>query len=206
MQTSVLILLLCLVPCIALVAQENMPSREKATFRYYNSFRSGSLFGEDGKGATFSFATEHGLRMGKMSAGVSLGYDNYIRPLVQFGYTNRYVHWRAVPVAATVSVDLFRLFRNTLFFRASAGHSIVWTKRLEESDYEYDASGGFMLSPELGYRINSGKHNLYLSAGYRRQVNRYKYHAVSIWSWPTEPVSVVETMQRVMVTLGFGWN
>lgn len=174
---------------------------------YFNSFLSGALIGTNEKGNTLSFQTTHGIRKNRFTYGLTIGFDSYIKPVTGNNFFDgRYAYWRSVPIAATITYDFFSIGENNVFISGSGGYSKIWSKKLEENGLIFEDKGGLMVHPSIGYRMVSANHHLYFNLGYKWQLNDYQYNytftAIPLELWP----SVKETMERLTLTLGFGWN
>ncbi len=175
---------------------------------YTNYFGSGVLLGKDGRGTTASFSTVHGIRVKGFVLGLGTGYDDYNRADLsdQMGY-DYYMRWKVVPVFLSLSADWAKIRENALFLQVNGGYSFIRPIKRDNANVVENSEGGLMLNPSLGYRIYSGKHRIYIGAGYKVQRNKYGYNP-SPWIWgpPSPQINVKETMQRMEVRIGFGWN
>jgi hypothetical protein len=159
---------------------------------YMNIFYSGGLFAKEGEGTTFTFTTIHGVRFGRLSAGVGVGLDFY-------------QYWRALPVTGSVAVDIAKFRGSAFFIQAQAGYAWMsyWDPRLGAPDY--DSRGGFTLNPLIGYRINADKFSIYIAGGYKYQKNRYTSEPYGPYSGVgTFTTSVDETRNRLVLQIGVG--
>ncbi len=191
--------------CFLLVAFQGMSqseSRGEKRTQYFNTFQAGMLVGKKNFGTTASFFTIHGIRSERLAMGIGVGYDDYTRAMVSGYYGNTQVRWKVVPVFASVSADFWEIRNSNIYFQMNAGYSIIRSGETDLWQEASDVKGGIMVNPALGLRISAGRHNLYVSAGYKWQKNRYRFD-LGNWAQRTE---VTETMERFNATIGFGWN
>lgn len=186
---------------------DTIRSRSKG-IDYFSYFGSGALLGKSGYGITSSFSTIHGIRMNSVAIGLGIGYDDYNRANLSdpMGY-NYYMRWKSVPLFLSLSADWGRVRNNALFFQLNGGYSFIRPMKRKEMNIVDDSDGGVMINPSVGYRINAGKHRIYIGGGYKVQWNRYRYNPFPwIWGSPAPHISVKETLQRMEIRVGFGWN
>ncbi len=174
--------------------------------RYFFAFQSGALMGGSVIGekgmTTFSFATTHGVRLGKrFGVGVGAGFDSY------FG-------WKALPLFGSVSFDVLGK-KNKVFVQVNYGGA--WVKKAK-SPYEYGATtydGGRMINPSVGYKIVYGDVRLYIQVGYKLQritmnseyPSYFSYSYSRIAPLPNSSFSKTElSMNRAYFSIGFGWR
>ena len=175
---------------------------------YFSYFGSGALLGKDGNGVTSSFSTIHGIRLNSVAIGLGIGYDDFNRTDLSNpnGY-NFYMRWKSVPLFLSLSADWGRIRNNALFFQLNGGYSFIRPMKRDEFNIVENSRGGVMINPSLGYRIHAGKHRIYLGGGYKVQWHRYRYNPFPwIWGPPAPHISVKETLQRMEIRVGFGWN
>lgn len=185
MRYSCIILLLLLAFSSSFVASaqsENPPLRLK----YFLSIQAGGLFSRNAP--SFSTRLTQGLRYGRMALGLGLGYDVY-------------THWRTMPLLASISWDVFRIRGNSFFTQVGGGYSWIRSPLVRDGRplYFYDGPNP-CLSGAAGYRIHSGKYDLYLSAGYKFQ--RIRYGAAQQGSGIQTHVQM--DVERMTVKIGFG--
>lgn len=189
-------------------AQPDSTANPERHARYFSYFGSGVLFGKDGRGTTVSLSTIHGVRFNSIAIGLGIGYDDYDRTnlanLQGFDFSMR---WKSVPLFMSLSVDVGKIRENSVFIQLNGGYSFIRATRQNDMEVVENSEGGMMLNPSFGYRINSGKHRIYFGAGYKMQRNKYRYNPTPwIWGPPSSQINVKETMQRMEVHIGFGWN
>lgn len=167
---------------VASAQSENPPLR----LNYFLSIHAGGLFGKDAP--SFSTDLTQGLRYGRMRLGLGLGYDVY-------------TEWRTMPLLASISWDVFHIRGNSFFTQLGGGYSWIRSPLVRDSRpvYFYDGPNP-CLSGVAGYRIHSGKYDLYLSAGYKFQ--RIRYGAAQQWS--SIQTRVRMDIERMSVKIGFG--
>lgn len=188
--------------------QSDSSATDKRRAGYFNYFGSGALIGKKGYGVTTSFSTIHGVRLNGVAIGLGAGYDDYNRVDLSdpWGYTY-FMRWKAVPLFLSLSADFGKIRDNVLFFQFNGGYTLMRAMKRENMRVVEDSEGGVMINPSLDYRITSGKHRIYIGAGYKMQRNRYEYNSYPwMWGAPESTISVKETMQRMEVHIGFGWN
>lgn len=189
-------------------AQPDSTANPERQARYFSYFGSGVLLGKDGLGTTVSLSTVHGVRLNSIAIGLGIGYDDYDRTnLASLQGFDLSMRWKSVPLFMSLSADLGKIRENSLFIQLNGGYSFIRATRLNDMEVVENPEGGMMLSPSLAYRINAGKHRIYLGAGYKMQRNKYRYNpALWIFGPPPPQINVNETMQRMVVHIGFGWN
>ena len=186
------LILLCIVVAVVIgkpaFAQDSVAVKK---ITYYNTFMSGVLVGcgscNQGKDFTFSFVTQHGVRVSpwiKVSAG--LGMDVYS-------------DWRLFPVTAGITIDPGDN-KNSLYFHANAGHA--WGRYLYQDQFwgQVEEQGGFTANLMLGYRIGNEKTSIYIQAGYKHQL---------AYLQGTNGFSSTEReyeLNRFVLQFGFGFN
>lgn len=189
------------------MAQGDSTRHANKRVRYFGSLSSGVLIGAEGRGTTVTAATIHGIRLNKIAIGLGIGYDDFNRTNIVNGGGDFYMRWKSVPLFLSFSTDWGKLKGNNLYIQLNGGYSIIRQSNPADMVIVENSEGGLMLNPSLGYRINSGTHKIYFEAGYKMQRNRYQYNTYPwIWGPPSGLVNVKETMQRVQVKIGFGWN
>lgn len=175
-------------------AQEATTETTQRPHRYFNVFQSGGLFGEKGRDASVTFSTFHGVQLKKVHLALGTGLDSYQQ-------------WRVVPAYVMVSVDLAHIKENFLYLSLAGGVGKAWYRKQNEWDPDFDANRAISVSPAVGYRILADKWNINISAGYKWQRIDYSY-TYNYWdSYYRGGESTVEqTMERLVVQLGFGLN
>jgi hypothetical protein len=188
--------LFLLLACQA-TAQTDSVGHAGKKVRYWNNFLMGGLQG-DHKQTSFSFATTHGVRLGRLAAGLGAGVDAY-------------GDWKIIPLFASASFDFARIKNDALFIQMNGGYGRAFYSGEDNVGIpSIDNGGGKMLNPMVGYRINADRLRIYIAMGYKFQRNKYSYHYVNpIFSYiPTDipKYTIQEDMQRFVVQLGFGWH
>jgi hypothetical protein len=165
--------------------------------RYWNNFLMAGLQG-DHKQTSFSFATTHGIRLGRLAAGLGTGLDAY-------------GDWKIIPMFASASFDFARIKNDALFIQMNGGYGrALYSGGDKLGVPSIDNGGGKMLNPMVGYRIRADRLRIYIAMGYKFQRNTYSYSYINpVYSFaPTDfpKYTVREDMQRFVVQLGFGWH
>src|SRR5258706_4796698 len=190
---------------IKLVDEENGKVVE-----YFFNIQAGSLIGCNncgkGKDVTFSFATTHGVTIGKkLRTGVAVGFDSY-------------TNWQTSPIYAVVSWDLIgNKNGNAVYLQMEYGWSHPWFVR--NGSYSYyntdpfiGVSGGKMINPSIGYRIKYYNLKMSLAVGYKFQrifykTNYYGYYCPSCnyiaFSMPAQS-EITQDFNRLQVILIVG--
>ncbi|HEY5745803.1 MAG TPA: hypothetical protein VIU12_06990 [Chryseolinea sp.] len=189
--------LFLLVTCQA-VAQTDSVDHAGRKIRYWNNFLLGGLVG-DHKETFFSFATTHGVRLGRLAVGLGTGLDAY-------------GDWKVIPMFASASFDFARIKNDALFIQMNGGYGRALYTGEDRVGVPsgVENGGGKMLNPMLGYRIKADRFRIYIAMGYKFQRNKYSYdYNNPIWSFaPAEfpRYTVQEDMQRFVLQMGFGWH
>jgi hypothetical protein len=176
------------------LAQTDSTTIRKNRIRYFNNFLAGGLLGDDGQGTGFSISTTHGIRINRLALGAGVGYDSYY-------------DWRVVPFFGSISYDFARIKSNAFYIQFNTGYSHAERVRREEWLTDYRDYGSKMISTVIGYRITTNKLNIYLAAGHKYQKANFSYNGLLTWSSFAGPGSLLateETMNRVVVQIGFG--
>ena len=167
--------------------------------RYWNNFLLGGLVG-DHKETFFSFATTHGVRLGRLAVGLGTGLDAY-------------GDWKVIPMFASASFDFARIKNDALFIQMNGGYgrAIYTGEDRLGIPAGVENGGGKMFNPMLGYRIKADRFRIYIAMGYKFQRNKYAYdYNNPIYSSfaPAElpTYTVQEDMQRFVLQMGFGWH
>ena len=160
---------------------------------YSNSFMVGGLFGDDDN--TFSAATNHGIRYGRLTTDLGVGYDSYR-------------DWRAIPFYAYFSFDIAHMGKNALSISVTGGYSdCVYSPKTDlDGARNYESKDGGNYSTMLGYRIPTNQYSIYISAGYKFQRINYSYETYYWYSGSGGPsvAHVQMDMSRVAISLGIG--
>lgn len=191
MRINILQVCILVISSVPLFAQSDSTSVPQ--IKYFNNLQAGGLFGDSGKGNSLSVSMTHGIRYERWSFGIIAGYDSY-------------QDWRFVPVSAGVSFDFARIKDNVFYVQGDAGYAIAaWVPSELDPEKGYEADGGLMFHPVVGYRIKANQYSLYLSAGYKFQRNDYTYTSNNwIWGYPAPGTSVRENMERLSIQIGLG--
>ncbi|MBI1767546.1 MAG: hypothetical protein HY015_05740 [Bacteroidetes bacterium] len=178
------------------------------TTAYFFNIQAGSLIGcndcSKGKDVTFSFATTHGVAIGKkFRAGLAVGFDSYI-------------NWQTIPIYAVSSWDLIgNKNRNALYLQMAYGWAHPWFIR--NGSYSYyttdpftDVSGGKMINPSIGYRIKYYNLKMALTLGYKFQrisyrTNVYTYCPECNFA-PMQTSEIIHDFNRIQVAMTVGWK
>ena len=156
----------------------------------------------DHKEVFFSFATTHGIRLGRLAVGLGTGLDAY-------------GDWKVIPMFASASFDFARIKNDALFIQMNGGYGrAVYTGEDRMGvPAGIDNGGGKMFNPMLGYRIKADRFRIYVALGYKFQRNKYTYDynypevfAPDGTPYEYPKYSVLEDMQRFVVQMGFGWH
>lgn len=194
-------LLFFLLTCQA-VAQTDSVGHAGRKIRYWNNFLLGGLRG-DHKEVFFSLATTHGVRLGRLAAGLGAGLDAY-------------GDWKVIPMFASASFDFARIKNDALFIQMNGGYgrAIYTGEDRIGVPVGVENGGGTMLNPMLGYRIKADRFRIYIAMGYKFQRNKYtygyNYNPTSSFAlygpYEYPKYTVQEDMQRFVVQMGFGWH
>ena len=196
-KSRLFFLLFLLLTCQA-VAQTDSVDHAGRKILYWNNFLLGGLRG-DHKEVFFSFATTHGVRLGRLAVGLGAGLDAC-------------GDWKVFPMFASASFDFARIKNDALFIQMNGGYGrAIYTGEDRVGIPGVDNGGGKMLNPMLGYRIKADRFRIYIAMGYKFQRNKYTYdYNNPIWSSfaPNESpkYTVQEDMQRFVLQMGFGWH
>ncbi len=187
-------------------------TQSSKSVEYFFNIQTGSLIGcnDCGKGKefTFSAATVHGVTIGKkLRAGIGLGFDSY-------------QNWQTLPLYGTVSWDLIgNKNKNALFLQMAYGWAHPWFVRdgayaTNTSDPFSGVSGGRMINPQIGYRVNYYNLKLSIAMGYKFQRIRYtnvyyQYLNCPMCDYYTTQISttdITQDMNRVQLMMSVGWK
>ena len=197
LQTRFLILVIAVLLSTPGFSQDTL--RQKR-IQYFNTLNAGALIGESSLGTTATFSLVNGIRFGRMYGGIGIGYDDYLREHEDtFGH--RITRWSMMPVFVSVGFDFAELNSNHLFFQLNTGYSKSWNQSTGNY-YQYsEIKGGMNVATLVGYRINPGKYNISISAGYKWQSNSYTIG----YEWFGGPATEVdESLERVVIQIGVG--
>jgi hypothetical protein len=181
---------------LSALAQSDSIALRKTRVRYFNNFLAGGLLGDEGQGTGFSISTTHGVRVNRLALGAGVGYDSYY-------------DWRTIPVFGSVSYDFAKVKRNAFYLQVNAGYAHAKKIRKEEWLTDYRDYGGEMISTLIGYRIATEKLSIYIAGGHKYQRANFSYDPVPAWSSWTAPESyfnIEESMNRLVVQIGFGFH
>jgi hypothetical protein len=171
-----------------LMAQQDTIVQRDVT--YFNQISSGILFGKKFTGNTVTVSAIHGVRLGRLSCGVGVGYETYSEREV-------------MPVFVSLAVDLVSSEAHKVFIEIDYGYSKAWHVSSPFDPYTYRERGGRMLHGSVGYRRKIDRFSLYVKAGYKNQL--VKYDQV-VWWMPEQVGHVHRDMERVSLGIGFGLN
>ncbi len=188
----------------------NNESINPKTVGYFFNLQMGPLIGcnDCGKGndVTFSFATMHGVTIGKKwRGGVGAGFDSY-------------TNWHTIPAYAMVSWDLIgNKNKNAVYLQFAYGWAHPWFIR--NGEYNYYATdpftsvrGGRMINPSIGYRLNYHDLKLSIGVGYKFQRIFYKsrqyYYCGPACDLigPYQNLEITQDFNRVQVMMSVGWK
>lgn len=158
---------------------------------YFFSLHSGGLLGGEGQGSSFTTSLIQGVRVKKFALGIGLGHDAV-------------AEWLTLPVWASVRFDFARVGPHDFYLQLDGGYAKAWLPSIDETQYRYNEKGGPFFHPQVGYRINSEKLKVYLSAGYK--IQRIKYEQTANWGWGgvTNKYYITRDIERVSLQIGFG--
>ena len=194
-------------PCRAGDQVASDTTLRKSNVTYYFMFGMGAMIGcEQCKttGTTASFTTSmvHGVRIGrKGSVGVGIAFDAY-------------ENWKTLPLFGSASWDLFGK-NNKVFVQLNYGYGSAWINKDDAKAYGYKRStGGKMINPLLGYRIQSGNIRLLFSVGYKFQRVFSNFDYPTYYAYPTyasfvPPPStkvIRMDMSRFVIGMAVGWK
>ncbi|HTH57022.1 MAG TPA: hypothetical protein VL728_13320 [Cyclobacteriaceae bacterium] len=176
---------------------------------YFFNVQMGTLIGcnncGQGRDATFTVATTHGVTVGrKLRGGIGIGFDSY-------------ANWQTLPVYGSLSWDLIgNRNKSALFLQMSYGWAHPWF--VKNNYYNYyttdpftGVSGGRMLNPSIGYRLKYRDMNLSIGVGYKYQRIFYKadqFYICPACSYyaPDQSMEVTQETNRFQVTMSVGWR
>jgi hypothetical protein len=183
-------------------------SLRKSNLTYYFSFGMGAMIGCEqckATGTTASFTTSmvHGVRIGrKGSVGAGVAFDAY-------------ENWKTLPLFGSASWDLFGK-SNKVFVQLNYGYASAWINKADAMAYGYKSStGGKMINPLLGYRIQSGNVRILFSVGFKFQRVFSSYNYPTYYAYPTYAsfaplppnTKVIRMdMSRLAVGMGISWK
>lgn len=184
-----LLLLLATISSGLVFAQET-DDTSHPKLRYWNSLATGILVGESDRNVTGSFTTTHGISLDRWRVGVGIGIE---------GHEN----WRTIPIFISGSFDFGKIRNNALYLQMNGGYAFARYLKEIEGATNGEEDGGLMLNPMMGYRLNAGKIDVTLAAGYKLQ--RVDYSFDWIWGWPNS-TKVEEEFHRFIFQIGIGFN
>ncbi|AYB34245.1 hypothetical protein [Chryseolinea soli] len=180
------------------VAQTDSVGHAGRKVRYWNNFLLGGLQG-DHKQTSFSLATIHGVRVGRLAVGLGTGLDAY-------------GDWKVFPLFASASFDFARVKNDAFFIQMNGGYGRAIYTGDREGMMNLDNGGGKMFNPMLGYRIKADRFRIYIAMGYKFQRNTYTYgynylpYDDFASSYEPPKYTIREDMQRLVLQMGFGWH
>ncbi len=196
------------IACFFLFALPAMSQTDSLTsvnrVHYFNVFQSGMLIGKKDFGTTASFFTVHGIRYKNFSFGIGVGYDDYSRTVISgpYGYET-HSRWKVVPFFASLSADFWKIRNSNAFIQLNTGYAAIRGGSNTWQSFT-DVKGGVMINPMVGLRMSTGRHRLYISAGYKWQKNQYRIANTNGYWFPETEVR--QTLQRFSAAIGFGWH
>ena len=169
-------------------AQADSTLKARGPIIYWNNFLAGGLVGEDGKGASFTFSTTHGIRYRRWTTGFGVGYDVYS-------------DWNTLPLFVSLGADLHDTGRYACYLQLNAGYAAAaWIPGREDYMPDIDTNGGAMINPMIGFAMKADHYRIYLAAGYKFQRNSYDYWII----YPSNGFSLQKDIERIVIQLGFG--
>ncbi len=172
----------------SLSAQQGTP---RSKVNYFFSLQTGGAFGKKRQGASLTNSLIQGIRYQRFTFGAGVGYDAYD-------------DWQTVPFFASAGFDLLRRHGNAVYLQMNGGYAKAWNPSFNANQFVFYEDGNLYLHPLFGYRITSGKLNIYLSAGYKFQRLRYGW----TWGWgvPASETRIERTIERISLQLGVGFG
>jgi len=185
MQSKFLVALAIFIVPLTAVCQSDSSGSSAG---YFVSLHSGGLIGTSEYGTAFTSSLVQGIRYQRFAFGVGIGHDAYS-------------DFRTVPLFISVNYDFVRYRGNSFFVQMNTGYSRAWNPGLELYPFLHYERDNEFLNPLIGYRITTGKFNLYLSAGYKFQAVEYG------WSWEGRVnTHVRHAIERMALQIGFGFR
>ena len=193
MKSRILILLAFIV-VFGTFSVSAQPDSSFSKVTYFNSIHVGGLLGKKGNGSSLTASLIQGVRYKNFSFGIGIGYDAYR-------------DWRTLPLFGSVSYDFARIRNNAFFIQLNAGLSKVWNPLEDDDQFVLDDKAGRFIHPLVGYRIQSQKFSLYMTAGYKLQHLAYEHRLRWLtWGYAANKVTIEQDIERLSVQLGFGFR
>ena len=174
-------------------------TQEQKKSPYFFMIKSGSIHGDR---ISFTTSIINGVTViPKLRAGLGLGFDSYEDVSV-------------VPLFVNSSWDLSKR-KNALYLGFNGGLSKIWKYDNNNRSELKDFHGGYMINPEVGYRIKYHDLRLGISLGWKKQrlIFHYEYYNNGYWDpvlgWVQgEPnrTTVKKDLRRLAVNLFIGWK
>ena len=185
----------CLLLCVSsqIVAQSDSSSISKRRIFYFNSFLAGAIFGKSESGSGPSLLMTHGVRINSLALGAGVGFDSYL-------------DWKTLPVIGSVCFDFAKIKQNALFILFNAGYSNAWRIKGEDPIFDQHVRGGATIQSMAGYRIKARQFSLYIAAGHKFQKVEQSYNPTPWSSGTGSKITIEESMNRMVVLIGFGLN
>jgi len=185
------------------ITTEEIQMDKKLT--YFFTIQSGALIGckdcSFKKEVSFSASTIHGVTIGrKLRIGAGIGFDTY-------------QNWQTMPLFGSVSWDLFgNRNKNAFFVQFNYGWAKAWASGLT-NNYFQKIEGGRMVSTLAGYRVKYHDLRLSFGIGYKYQsvaasyqYPRYYYDYIGRFAADANSYRLQESMNRLSLTMIFGWK
>lgn len=153
------------------------------------SMHSGTLFGEPGNPASISVMLMPGVRLNRVTMTAGAGCA-------------KYSEWKTVPVFAGVGYDFLKRRHYALFVHCNAGYARAWHSSPEFYRGDIKNEGGHFYHPFFGVRVNSGRLDMYFSAGYKFQ--SLTYEQIPERAWAGFKTTTRASMQRLSIQMGIG--
>lgn len=162
-----------------------------AKVSYFISLHAGGLLGKKGNGTSLTSTFTNGIRYKRLSAGVGIGYDAYIE-------------WRALPVFASLGLDVARIGSSAFFLELQGGYAKTnpWAN---EEPLRYKQQRGSFFHPVAGYRTTSGNLTVYFVAGYKMQDLTYEISPTWWGGWGVKNI-VKQDIDRFSIQIGIGFR
>ncbi len=183
---------LFLLASIAVNAQDSVGVRKP---HYFMTYTSGMMMGRELLDATtvgFTTSLVQGVVVGRLRAGVGIGYDSYTK-------------WQTMPVFGQASYDILGK-GNALYLQVGYGYAWAWRKP-ELYGLPTESEGGRSFTTALGYRVAVSNVRLNFTLGYKFQSatvsTYYAYYTNDVFA-PAFSNVVREDLNRVVFSIGIG--
>lgn len=168
---------------------------------YFITYASGMMMGKEQMDATtvgFTTSLVQGVVVGRLRAGVGIGYDSYTQ-------------WHTMPLYGQVSYDILGK-GNALYLQVGYGYAWAWRKPGLYELPSQSKEGGKSLTAALGYRITISDIRLHFTLGYKFQSTTavatylpYQYFAPDAIIAPNSSSTTVrEGLNRLVFSIGIG--